>query len=204
MKSRFQQKSASSYSLNVQAPKKNRTVSSRGIVGLALSLLLPPAGLIFLWRKGVFRTRGRMLITAISTIEIMIICVLLTPHAELTVQLPAPATPARVTAAPTSEALDALYNIEQLLYEQQVSDIIAQGGSEEDLMSDAEIGAQKEAEKQAIMNTIVYSVYNGAKYYHAKKICGTQTNGRELTVEQACSEGLGACKNCNPPVWTGD
>ena len=91
--------------------------------------------------------------------------------------------------------------IEQLLYEQQLAEVIEQGGSEEDLMTEEQLEAQREAEKQEVLNTIVYCVYNDAIYYHANKICGTQTNGRELTVEEAMSEGLGACKTCNPPVW---
>ena len=51
------------------------------------------------------------------------------------------------------------------------------------------------------MNTIVYSVYSGAVYYHATTVCGNQSNRRELTVAEAMSEGLGACPNCNPPVY---
>ena len=56
-------------------------------------------------------------------------------------------------------------------------------------------------ETEAIYNTLVYSVYgNEAVYYHATKVCRTQTNGRELTVRDALREGLEPCPNCNPPT----
>ena len=50
------------------------------------------------------------------------------------------------------------------------------------------------------MNTTVYSVFRGAKYYHVSTVCGNQSNGRELTVQEAIMEGMAACPNCNPPV----
>ncbi len=54
-----------------------------------------------------------------------------------------------------------------------------------------------------MLNTTVYAVYNNAKMYHAHEVCGTQSNRRQLTVQEALLEGLGACPNCNPPVFTG-
>ena len=201
MKTRFNQSGSAAYSPNVQTPGKKKTVSARGIFGLILSILIPPLGLMFLWRKGVFRPRGRMFITAVSTIEMMVICILLMPKETLETHLPAPQVPVAVTQAPETDTLTALSNIEQLLYEQQLADIKAQGGSELDLMSDEELEQIRSEEEEALKNTIVYSVYNGAIKYHKGKICGTQTNGRQLTVEQAMKEGLAVCTNCNPPVW---
>ncbi|MBR6767549.1 MAG: hypothetical protein IKM02_06320 [Clostridia bacterium] len=203
MKTRFNQSGSAAYSPNVQRPEKKKAVSNRGIWGLILSILLPPVGLTFLWRKGVFRTRGRMLITAIATIEMMVVFALAMPKETIDTHLPAPIVPAAVTKAPETDTLTALSNIEQLLYEKQLAEVKAQGGSEADLMTDEQLAQIRQEEEEILKNTIVYSVYNGAIKYHAKKICGTQTNGRELTVEQAMSEGLAVCPNCNPPVWTG-
>jgi len=203
MKTRFNQSGSAAYSPNVQKPEKKKSVSSRGIFGLILTLLLPPVGLIFLWRKGVFRSRGRMFITAIATVEMMVVFTLLMPAETLETHLPAPIVPAAVTKAPETDTLTALSNIEQLLYEQQLAQVKAQGGSEEDLMTDEQLAQIRAEEEEILKNTIVYSVYNGAIKYHASKICGTQTNGRALTVEQAMAEGLAVCSNCNPPVWTG-
>ena len=203
MKTRFNQSGSAAYSPNVQMPEKKKAVSNRGIWGLILSILLPPVGLAFLWRKNVFRTRGRMLITAIATIEMMVIFASAMPKETIDTHLPAPIVPAAVTKAPETDTLTALSNIEQLLYEKQLAEVKAHGGSEADLMTDEQLAQIRQEEEEILKNTIVYSVYNGAIKYHAKKICGTQTNGRELTVEQAMSEGLAVCPNCNPPVWTG-
>ena len=46
-------------------------------------------------------------------------------------------------------------------------------------------------------------MFNNAKYYHATKVCRTQTNGRELTVRDAMREGLTPCPFCNPPAVEG-
>ena len=178
---------------------KERAVSDRGILGLILAVLLPPVGLLYLWRAGVFRTRGRMLISIISTIEMMVICVLLMPKQEMASFLPVPQTPPAVTTAPASDTLNALSNIEQLLYEQQLANTLAAGGSEADLMTPEQKAALEAEEREAVLNTIVYAVYRGAVRYHAVPVCGNQSNNRELTVREAQQEGLAVCTDCNPP-----
>ena len=99
--------------------------------------------------------------------------------------------------------MTALTNIEQLLYEKQLADALAAGKTEEDLLTEQQRLEKVNAENEAIYNTIVYSVYKNAKYYHREAICGNQTNGRSLTVREALHEGLGQCRNCLPPVPTG-
>ena len=47
-----------------------------------------------------------------------------------------PAAPPQVTAAPEGETLNALYNIEQLLYEQQLAQVLEAGGTERDLLTE--------------------------------------------------------------------
>lgn len=191
------------YTANVERPSKQRAVSSRAILGLVLTLLLPPVGLMFLWHQGVFRTRGRMLLTALATIEMTLLVVWLTPHAELTSRMPVPAAPSLVTAAPEDETLNALYNIEQLLYEQQLAQVIEQGGSERDLMTEEQKLEEVNAQNEEAYETVVYSVFgDDAIYYHATKVCRTQTNGRELTVRDALRAGLQPCPYCNPPTVT--
>lgn len=203
MKSRFNQTGSATYSPNVQSPSARKKGLTRGVWGFLLAILLPPVGLMFLWRRGVFRLRGRMFMTAIATVEMMVFAVLLMPRSTLETHLPAPHVPVAVTQAPETDTITALSNIEQLLYEQQLAEVKSQGGTEDSLMSEADLEQQRLEEEEALKNTIVYSVYNGAIRYHANKICGTQTNGRQLTVEQAMQEGLAVCPNCNPPVWTG-
>ena len=201
MNSRYSKSTASGYTAKVERPSKERVISARGLLGLVLTALLPPVGLFFLWREGVFRTRGRMLLTGLATLEMTLLVVLLTPHQELTTRMPVPVTPAQVTAAPADETLTALSNIEQLIYEQQLAKVEEAGGTARDLMTEEEKLDLANDETEAIYNTTVYSVYSGnAVYYHATKVCRTQTNGRELTVRDALREGLQPCPNCNPPT----
>ena len=190
----------SGYTAGVERPSADRAISLRGAVGLALTVLLPPVGLFFLWRRGIFRTRGRMLLTGLAAMEMTALVVLLTPHQELTPRMPVPAPPAQVTPSPTEEVLTALYNSEELVYQSQLEQVKASGGTERDLMTEEEKLEMANDETEAIYDTIVYSVYgNEAVYYHATKVCRTQTNGRELTVRDALREGLEPCPNCNPP-----
>lgn len=200
MNSRTNNRSGAGTPARVERPSRERVISGRGLAGLILTILLPPVGLLFLWRQGVFRARGRMLLTMLATVEMALLVVWLTPHAELTPRTPVPAAPARVTAAPQDETLTALSNIEQLLYERRLQEVEAAGGTEQDLLTEQEKLEQAAAETEAIYDTTVYSVFgNDAVYYHATKVCGTQTNGRELTVRDALREGLQPCPNCNPP-----
>ena len=188
---------------NLRRPSRQGPVSMRGLGTILLTLLLPPVGLLVMWSMGLFKSRGRLLVTALATLEMMGIFVLMTPHAELTSQYPLPVAPVAVTQAPEgTETLTALYNIEELLYEQQVAQVLAEGGKEEDVMTDEQLERRKAEEKEATLNTIVYAVFNHAQRYHAQRVCGNQTNNRELTVQQAMLEALSPCPDCNPPVWT--
>ena len=194
----------SGYTAGVRKPSANRPISLRGLVGLVLTVLLPPVGLFYLWQQGVFRTRGRMLLTGLATLEMMGMVVLMTPHQELTPRMPVPAPPPQVTEAPEGEELTALYNIEQLVYNKRLEEVVAAGGTERDLMTEEEKLELANDETEAIYDTLVYSVYGSeAVYYHATKVCRTQTNGRELTVRDALREGLEPCPNCNPPTVDG-
>ena len=123
MNSRFTKANTAGYTAGVERPSKQRAVSVRGVVGIVLTLLVPPVGLFFLWSQGVFRTRGRMLLTTLATLAMAVCFVQLTPHQELAVQRPIPAPPAAVTPAPEGENLTALYNIEELIYEQQLAQV---------------------------------------------------------------------------------
>ena len=186
----------------LRRPSSQQPVSGRGIAVIVLTLLLPPVGLLLMWYRGMFRARGRMVLTTLATLEMMLLGVLLTPKAELAVQAPLPVAPVAVTQAPEEENLSALYNIEELLYEQQLAQVIAEGGNETDIMTDEQLDAQKAAQREEILNTTVYAVFRNAQRYHSQMVCGTQTNGRALTVREAMLEALSPCPDCNPPVWT--
>ena len=186
----------------IRRPTKERPISARGLGVILLLVLLPPVGLLVLWYKGVFRARGRMLLTALATVEMTLMVVLLTPRPALTSQLPLPVAPQAVTQAPETDNLSALYNIEELLYQQQLEQVRAQGGDEKDLMTEEQKLQSQEIEREEILNTVVYAVFNHAQRYHSQRVCGTQSNNRELTVREAMMEALSPCPDCNPPVWT--
>ena len=190
------ERSNSAYTPNMETPSSHRK-SNRALLGLILTLLCPPVGLGYLWRNGVFRTRGRMLLTVLATIEMTFICVLLLPEQEIITDLPVPVPPVAVTAAPRDDVTSALSNIEQVLAAQQ-----AEMGIQPEVQATMtpEERAAKAAEEEAILNSVVYSVYSGARLYHSTTVCGTQSNRRQLTVGEAMAEGMGACKDCNPPV----
>ncbi len=187
---------------NVHPPRRQRLRISRGGFAAILCLLIPPIGILLLWRMGMFKIRGRVLITALSTLLMSGVILLLLPGSTLQTESPLPGVPSRATPAPEGEVKTALSNIEELLYQKQLEEVIDSGGSEADLLSDQEALAREKAEQEAILNTIVYA-YNGsgARYYHANVVCGNQSNGRKLTVAQAMEEHLGPCPDCNPPVY---
>ena len=200
MKERNTATHGSAYTPNMDTPERSRR-SNRALGGLLLTLLLPPVGLAYLWRRGVFRTRGRVLLSCVATLEMAVLLLIFLPTPQLPQELPVAHLPVAVTIAPDDGIVTALSNIDQLLAQQQAADAAA--SATEVPLTDEEAAAQHAAEQEAILNTIVYSVYSNAKYYHAAEICGTQSNRRALTIREAMNEGMGACKNCNPPVYTG-
>lgn len=191
--------SRAAYTPNMETPSRKK--GNRGLFGLILTLVLPPVGLAYLWRAGVFRTRGRMLITALATIEMAVIFSFMLPQDELLSQAPVPVAPMAATIAPDDGVVSALDNLDQLLAERQ-AELDAQAGITPEPTQD---DAAYQAEQEAILNTIVYSVYgDSARYYHKDSVCGTQSNRRALTVQEAMGLGMGACPNCNPPVYMGN
>ena len=200
MKERNAATHGSAYTPNMDTPQPARR-SKRALGSFLLTLLLPPIGVAYLWRRGVFRTRGRVLLSCVATIEMAVLLLILLPTPQLSQELPAAHLPVAVTIAPDDGIVTALSNIDQLLAQQQAAEAAASATQEP--LTDEEAAAQHAAEQEAILNTIVYSVYSNAKYYHAAEICGTQSNRRALTVREAINEGMGTCPNCNPPVYTG-
>ena len=191
--------SRAAYTPNMETPSRKK--GNRGLFGLILTLVLPPVGLAYLWRAGVFRTRGRMLITDLATIEMAVIFSFMLPQDELLSQAPVPVAPVAATIAPDDGVVSALDNLDQLLAERQ-AELDAQAGITPEPTQD---DAAYQAEQEAILNTIVYSVYgDSARYYHKDSVCGTQSNRRALTVQEAMGLGMGACPNCNPPVYMGN
>ncbi len=185
------------YSPGIRMPGSSVKRSGRGGFAIALCLLLPPVGLMFLWRKGVFPTRGRVLLTALATVEMALLFAMMAPAATVSPSMPIPGSAERYTPAPEGEVLTALSNMDQLLREQQAAD-----SGNESLVRPVDQAAHL-AEQQAILDTIVYA-YNGAgsRYYHSVTVCGNQSNLLTMTVREALAEQLGPCPDCNPPTYS--
>ena len=192
----------STYTPNMGRPSE-RKKRNRSLPTILLCVLIPPVGLALLWRKGVFMMRGRVLLTAISTIEMACIFALLLPPSVIQPEVPVASVPVAVTTAPDDGTTTALTNLEQVLAERARAEAEANGDPLPIDENDPEAQEKLRQEQEAILNTTVYAVYNNAKLYHAREVCGTQSNRRQLTVQEALLEGLGACPNCNPPVFTG-
>ncbi len=96
------------------------TVSARAIRALLLCILLPPVGLLYMWRALVFPLRGRMFVTLIALIETTLLFVwgffgLISWTTMPTTVRPLPGSSVAVTAAPTSNTANALSNIDELI-----------------------------------------------------------------------------------------
>ena len=201
MSERNQKGAKSAYTPNMEAPGKRKKKSSRAVAGVILTLLLPPVGMAYLWRAGVFRTRGRVVLTGLGTVILAVWCAWLLPSKELRNDVPVPVVPVQVTLAPDDGTSSALSNLDQLLAERQAERDRAAGITPEPTSTNDPAYL---AEQAAILQTIVYSVYGkGARFYHAVSVCGNQSNRRQLTVEEAMYDGMGACPDCNPPVYMG-
>lgn len=189
------------YTPNMEAPGRKKKRANRGLVGVILTLLLPPAGMAYLWRAGVFRTRGRVVMTALGTVILALWCYFLIPTQELRSDIPVPAVPAQVTIAPDDGTSSALSNLDQLLAQRQEERDKAAGITPEPTSTSDPAFL---AEQAAILQTVVYAYNgNGARYYHREQVCNTQTNYRVLTIEEALYNGMGPCPECNPPTYQG-
>ena len=189
------------YTPNMEAPGRRKKRSYRGLLGAILTLLLPPVGMAYLWRESVFRTRGRVVLTTLGTVILALWCAWLIPSQELHSDLPVPAVPALVTVAPDDGTASALSNLDQLLAQRQAERDAAAGITPEPIATNDPVFL---AEQEAILHTIVYSVYgDSARFYHKNSVCNTQSNRRALTIEEAMYNGMGACPECNPPIYQG-
>ena len=173
--------------------------SLRGTLTLAFCLVLPPIGLFVMWQKGVFQQLGRIILTVLGCIE-MFVFILTDPFgwffttSEPVQVQPAPAAAKVVSYAPDDNALNALYNIDEIIAANTTIEKTTGGTTE--YITQQELNAMNEE----VYNTVVYSVWRNASYYHKGTVCGNQSNGRSLTVREAIEEGLGACPECNPPT----
>ena len=204
---RYQGGSSSAYSALMRQPNGQEAGMGRTILTLALVFLCPPVGLTYMWRQGVFRRRGRVVLTLLAGIELLLFFVWTMPRREVQTIQPTPGSPQRVTAVSEEEAVTALSNMDELLglvdlsIDENLLDDAGDAGeanlfNADEAQQNAEMAASAE---DVILNTTVYAVYSGAKFYHVSGECRGQINRRELTIREALNDGLRPCSRCNPP-----
>ena len=98
--------------------RSDGTVSARAIRALILCFLLPPVGLVYMWRALVFPLRGRFVVTLLVLAEMTLLFVwgffgLITWKSMPNTILPQPGVSVAVTVAPTNSLDSALSSIDQ-------------------------------------------------------------------------------------------
>lgn len=187
---------SNAYSPNMERPGRKSGGGRRTALKVVLCVLLPPVGLVWIWRTASFATRGRVLASVLAFASMLVMCLPLFPGRQATPVTPQAAAPVAATHAPEEDVVTALSNIEEVLLQQEAAEAAQRG----EATPSPEPTEEPAMTNEEIYDTIVYSVYNNAVYYHATSMCNGQENRRQLTVRQAQSLGLGACPNCNPPV----
>ena len=184
---RYRGSTSNAYSPNLKRPAA--TGKKRTALKVALCLLLPPVGLLWIWRTRSFALRGRILTSVLACAALCAMCLPLFQPENAPTALPQPVAPVAATRAPEDDTTTALENIEELLAQQEAE---ASGQTQET--------QQPQLTDEQIYNTIVYSVFNNAENYHTGPTCEGQENGRRLTVRQALDLSLTPCPICNPPA----
>ena len=172
---RYRGSTSNAYSPNLKRPAA--TGKKRTALKVALCLLLPPVGLLWIWRTRSFALRGRVLVSALSCAALLLFCLPLFKPSSVPTVLPQPAAPVAATRAPQEDTVTALSNIEELLMQQEAAEAAALGDGET-------APAQPQLTDEQIYNTTVYSVFTNAVNYHTGPTCEGQQNGRTLTVRR--------------------
>jgi len=152
---------------------------------LALLVLIPPLGLVVLWRSG-YLLRGKLIFSFLGLSALTLYFTLYLGANMAGPALPPPAPPvaaptATPTPAPTQPASLALpiQSLEE-----------GEGGQ-----APAPTLTPRPTKKG---QTIVFSVRNNPKLYHKAATCDTQKNARQITLDEAKKEGLKPCPQCKP------
>ena len=84
-------------------------------------MLLPPVGLMYIWRRRLFYARGRVLLTVLATLEMAIAVTFFLPRVRIAPTLPVPQETVRFTPSPQSDVQTALDSLDELLQSRQVA-----------------------------------------------------------------------------------
>ena len=152
-----------------------------------LCLLVPPVGILLVWRAQHMDIPTRAIFSAAGfAATTLIFFLLMRPSAAVSNIVPTPATPQTIgygaaaaeIPAPSIPVAPAPGTVPAAPSAPETSDPSLQTTGE---LTD---------------DTIVYAVTNNASSYHLSQICGTQENHRSLTLRDALREGLAPCDQC--------
>lgn len=199
---RYSGGSSSASSAYMRRPNQTNALTARALIAFVLTIVCAPLGILYMWRAGVFRVRGRVLMTLVGALVMVFIFSFASPEAQVQPVQPTASKPQAITLTSEDESVTALSNMDQLLGLAPAPDTVAPAEPDTAAGLDEAQQAQDDAAVQQaeLLNTTVYAVYNGAQNYHTEGTCGTQTNRRQLTIQEALDEGLTPCTRCNPPA----
>lgn len=179
--------------LNREREEKRDKRLATGLMA-ALSVVVPPAGLLAVWRSKRLNAPVRIGLSVAALLSMTFICWLWLRGGQTDIGiLPVPVVPAYAgydTAAveATPEPV-VVYNTEPET--ETVFTVTYGDGTVDDLTGGSALPVDP-----ASYVTIVYAVTNNATKYHNLQVCDMQTNSRILTLEEAIAEGLQPCEKC--------
>lgn len=162
--------------------RTQREAGKRLAILAGLCLILPPVGLVCLWRSRHTGTPVRLALSALSLLMMVLMLSLIRPREQVTGVQP---TPVRAT---------------QVGYLAAVPEATAQPS---DFTVDYSSDTPEDA-NGSLETAYVYAADGIDSYYHATADAENMVNLRQLTVAQALREGLTPCPNCYPSTVPAD
>lgn len=196
----MQKNTSSSRSRHVQSTQtqsirsryaKDNTRDTLILLG-GLSLLVPPLGMLLVWRTNRVALSFRAAFSALALASMtLIFCLTLRPASTAGNIRPAAVVPDKVGYGVVSEP-------EQPAMPEYEYENAAPASPQAAAPAEAYVSEPAATDEPGVLTpeSTVYAVTNNASSYHLFEICETQTNNRALTLQQALDEGLKPCEKC--------
>ena len=164
---RYRGGSSSASSAYMRRPNQKNALTARALIAFVLTIVCAPLGILYMWRAGVFRVRGRVLMTLVGAVVMAFVFSLASPEAQLQPAQPTASKPQPITLTSEDESITALSNMDQLLGLAPAPGSVAPADPGIAPVDEAQQAQDEAAAQQAeILSTTVYAVYNGAQNYH--------------------------------------
>jgi len=173
--------------------EKRDRAAATGVMA-ALSVLVPPAGLLAVWRSRRLIAPVRIGLSMVALMSMTLIFWLWMRSGRADVGIrPVPVVPEYAGYDPMAVVATAapveVYN--SVPETESVFTVTYGDGTVDDLNGGGSLPIDP-----ASYVTIVYAVTNNATKYHSLPVCDYQTNSRILTLDEAIAEGLQPCEKC--------